>query len=340
MKKICIVLLICIMSFSMFACSTNEVKPDNKVEDEQVNKVEDTKEAVKIASLKGPTSMGLVKLMSDEEEKKNSSYDFNIVTMADEIVTGISTGKIDIAALPANLASVLYNKTEGKIKVAAVNTLGVLYIVENGETISNFEDLKGKTIITTGKGQAPELVLNYLLKQNGLVPNKDVTIEFKSEPTEVASILASEENVVALLPEPFITSAKMSNNRIRTVFDMTKEWSKLQGEDASSLVTGVLVVREEFLKDNKEAFDEFLAKYEESIAFTNENVDEAAVLIDKYGIIKEDIAKVAIPKCNISYVDGSELVQSLGGYLEVLYEANPQSIGGKLPDEEFYYAKE
>lgn len=340
MKKLSIVLLICIMAFSMFACSTDEIAPGKEVEDGQVDKVQGTKEPIRVASLKGPTSMGLVKLISDEEEKENSAYDFNIVTMADEIVTGISTGDIDIAALPANLASVLYNKTGGQIKVAAVNTLGVLYIVENGETIFDFDDLKGKTIITTGKGQAPELVLNYLLTQNGLVPNEDVTIEFKSESTEVATILSSEENVVAVLPEPFITSAKMNNDRIRTVFDMTEEWSNLQDEDGSSLVTGVLVVREEFLKDNKEQFDEFLTQYEESIAFTNNNVDEAAALIDKYGIIKENVAKIAIPKCNISYVDGSELVQSLGGYLDVLYKANPQSIGGKLPNEKFYYAKE
>ena len=340
MKKLFIALLICIMGFSMFACSTDKVDPGNEGEGEQVNEVEDSKEPVRVASLKGPTSMGLVKLINDEEEKENSSYDFNIVTMADEIVTGISTGEIDIAALPANLASVLYNKTGGQIKVAAVNTLGVLYIVENGETVTDFEDLKEKTIITTGKGQAPELVLNYLLTQNGLVPNKDVTIEFKSESTEVATILSSEENVVAVLPEPFITSAKMNNDRIRTVFDMTEEWSKLQDEDGSSLVTGVLVVRDEFLKDNKEQFDEFLTQYEKSIAFTNNNIDEAAALIDKYGIIKEGVAKTAIPKCNISYVDGSKLVQSLGGYLDILHEANPQSIGGKLPDEEFYYAKE
>lgn len=338
MKKFLVLLLTLLLTLSMVACSSNNESNDTSTL-ESVNQESAKDVKTSVASLKGPTSMGLVKLIEEEGEKEDSPYDFEIITMADEIVSGLSSGEIDIAAVPANVASVLYNKTQGNIKVAAINTLGVLYIVENGNQLSRLEDLRGKTIYTTGKGQSPEQVLNYVLEQNGLLPNKDVTIEYKSEPTEVATLLASEENIIAMLPEPFITASKMKNDSIRRVFDMTKEWNAIQKDSGSSLVTGVLVARSDYVEENNEEFDQFLGQYQASIDFTNENVEEAAELIDKYGIIGAPIAKAAIPNCNITYVDGEELQKNLEGYLKVLFKANPQSIGGALPDQEFYYER-
>lgn len=341
MKKLLIVLLTLLLFLSIVACSSSNQSSDTSpLESVHQESSQDPKETkVSVVSLKGPTSMGLVKLIQDEQKKEGSPYDFEMITMADEIVSGLSTGEIDIAAVPANVASVLYNKTQGNIKVAAINTLGVLHIVENGKQLSTLEDLRGKTIYTTGKGQSPEHVLNYILNQNGLIPNEDVTIEYKSEPTEVATLLASEENVIAMLPEPFITASKMKNDSIERVFDMTKEWDAVQKGSGGSLVTGVLVVRSDYLEENKKEFDQFLKQYQASIDFTNNNPEEAAKLIDEYGIIGEPVAKAAIPNCNITYIDGEELQENLEGYLKILFKANPQSIGGALPDQEFYYER-
>lgn len=293
-----------------------------------------------IASLKGPTTIGMVKMMSDSQAG-NTKHDYKVTMYgsADEIVPKIVNGDVDVAAVPANLASVLYNKTKGGIKIAAINTLGVLYMVENGEQVSSIADLKGKTIYTTGKGTTPEYVLRYLLNENGIDPDKDVTIEFKSEATEVAALLASDAHIIAMLPQPFVTTAQSKNEKIRIALDMTEEWNKTVGEAKSALVTGVVIVRKEFLEKNQAAFDEFLAEYQASTEYVNGNVDEAAKLVGGYDIVPEAVAKKAIPLCNIKFVSGAQMQKMVGGYLSVLFEQNPESVGGTLPDAEFYYVK-
>ena len=292
---------------------------------------------VNIASLKGPTTMGLTKLMADSDEKQTKdTYAVTMHGTADEIVTGIVKGEVDVALVPCNLASVLYKKTEKKVQVAAINTLGVLSIVETGSSIQSFADLKGKTIYATGKGTTPEYALNYLLKANGLDPEKDVTIEFKSEATEVAAILSEATDAVAMLPQPFVTTASMKNDKIRIALDLSDEWDKVAG-GSSSLVTGVVTVRTEWLEKNKEAFNDFLALYKDSTQWVNANIDDAAALIGKYDIVPEAVAKKAIDKCNITYIDGSEMKEKITGYLTVLFDADKASVGGELPDDNFYY---
>ncbi|MEG2054378.1 MAG: MqnA/MqnD/SBP family protein, partial [Oscillospiraceae bacterium] len=288
---------------------------------------------MKVASLKGPTTMGMVKLMRDGENKETiNNYTFNMYGAADEIVPLIAKGEVDVALVPANLASVLYNKTEGKVAVAAVNTLGVLYVLENGDTIKTINDLEGKTIYTTGKGTTPDYVLNYVLKQASV----NATVEFKSEATEVAAMMESGENVVAMLPQPYVTAVTMQNKNVRVALDMTKEWDKVNSE--SGLVTGVLLVRKEFAEQNKDAFNAFLQEYKASTEYVNTNVDEAAQMICDYGIVaKAPMAKMALPNCNITYIEGAEMKTAVSGYLNVLFTANPQSVGGKLPADDFYY---
>lgn len=302
---------------------------------------------VHVASLKGPTTMGLVKMMEDaqaaadadaETNTVSDEYLFQMYGTPDEIVPLLTKGEIDVALLPCNLAAVLYQKLEGNIQVAAVNTLGVLYLVESGDSVKSVADLKGKKIYSTGKGTSPEYVLNYILTANGIDPQTDVTIEYKSESTELAVLLAQEPGAIAVLPQPYVTVVQMKNANVRVALDLTQEWDKVSTD--SSLVTGVLLVRKAFAEENKAAFDSFLDAYQASAEFANENVSETAVLVEKYGIVeKAAIAEKAIPACNITYLAGDEMKTAVSGYLQVLYNADPKSVGGALPDEGFYYQK-
>lgn len=335
-KKITAILLAAAMMVTAFAgCGKAEKETENPKEtrEEVAEKTEKAPIDVDIMALKGPTAMGLVEMM------ENSDYNFSIVASVDEVSPKLLQGETDIAAIPANLASVLYNKTEGEIQVLAINTLGVLYIVENGETIQSVADLKGKTIYASGKGATPEYALNYILSSNGINPETDVTIEWKSEHSECVAALASQENSVAMLPQPFVTTAQAKNSQIRTALDLTKEWDALQkdGEQKSSMITGVVVVRKEFAEENPEEIQEFLKEYHTSVDYVNENVKDAAQLIEKYDIVPAAVAEKALPACNIVCIDGEEMKEKLSGYLEVLNAQNPQAVGGEIPENDFYY---
>lgn len=297
--------------------------------------------AVRAAVLKGPTAMGLVKFMSevDAGNLKDEDYSFRIVASADEVAPLISKSEVDIAAVPANLASVLYNKTSGAVRVIAVNTLGVLYICELGDTVSTVADLRGKTIFSAGKGATPEYALEYVLRANGLDPTTDVTIEWKSEHAECVAALAQDATAIAMLPQPFVTTAQAKNDQIRVALDLNQEWAaacEAEGRDGK-LITGVAVVRSEFADAHPEAVDAFLGHYRESVEFVNANTDEAAALVGGYEIVSEAVAKKALPACNITFVDGADMKEQLGGYLEVLADQNADAVGGKLPGDDFYY---
>ena len=297
-----------------------------------------------VMALKGPTAMGMVSLMNqaDQGEITDENYNFQIVASPDEVTPAIAQGTADIAAVPANLASVLYQKTDGGVQVLTINTLGVLYLVENGDQIQNISDLKGKTIYASGKGATPEYALNYILKENGLTPGEDVQIEWKSEHTECVAALAEHEDAIALLPQPFVTTAQSKNDSLRVALDLTEEWDNIQKENGgnSSLVTGVTVVRTEFVQEHPEIVEDFMERYQESVTFVNDHAEEAAKMIGNYDIIPEEIAKKALPECNIVYIDGAEMKEKLSGYLEVLKQENPQAVGGTLPTDEFYYDAE
>lgn len=292
---------------------------------------------IRVAGMKGPTTMGMVKLMEQAEAGETQhSYEVSVYGAADEVNAKLMNGEIDVAALPANVASVLFNRTDGDVQVAAINTLGVLYVVEIGDSVKSIEDLRGKTIYTTGKGQTPEFVLNYLLRENGIDPEKDVTIEYKSEATEVSATLLAEGSGIAVLPQPYATAVQAQNADVRTALDLTAEWNKLDTD--SALVTGVLVVRTEFAQQNPEAFAAFLEEYEASIDWVNANTAEAAELVAQYGIVeKAAIAEKALPLCNITYVAGTEMKTMLEGYLQVLYDQSPETVGGAMPGDGFYY---
>ncbi len=291
---------------------------------------------INIAALKGPTGMGMVKLMEDAEGGNTANdYNFTVAGEADVISTGLVKGEFDIAAVPCNLASVLYNKTEGKIKIAGINTLGVLYIVETGNTINSVEDLKGKTIYSTGFGTTPQYTLNYLLSLYGLDPEKDVTIEYKTEATEVAAMLEGATDAIAMLPQPFVTTVMMNNDKVRIALDIEKEWT--EENENSGVVTGVVVVNSDFLNNNPEAVEEFLNEYEDSANFVNSEVEEAAKLVEKFGLFKAAVAKKALPYCNITLIRNEEMKDMVKSYLNVLFEQNPKAVGGALPAGDFYH---
>lgn len=304
----------------------------------QSQETENTKTEVRIGSLKGPTSIGLMKLMKDAEEKTAANdYTFTMETAADALLPMVIQGELDIALVPANVASILYHKTEGGITVIDINTLGVLYMVSADTSPAAIGDLKGKTIYLTGKGTTPDYVLHYILERNG-ISESDVTLEYKSEATEVAAVLANEPESIGLLPQPFVTAACAQNESLQVIFNLTEEWRAVQGEEGSELVTGVTIVRNEFLQENQAAVERFLEEHRASAEFANEHVEETAELVAAKGIIeKAQVAAKAIPNCNITYMDGEEMKKALSGYLSVLMEQNPESVGGKLPDEDFYY---
>ena len=291
----------------------------------------------RIAALKGPTAMGLVKLMSDAPYSSSGPlYDFTLAGSADEVTPALIKGELDMACVPANLAAVLYNKTGGDIEVLAVNTLGVLYIVENGESVQSIADLKGQTIVAAGKGSTPEYALRYLLSENGVDPDNDVTIDWKSEHSECVAALASGQAAIALLPQPFVTVAQSKIEGLRMALDLTAEWDAL--DNGSMLITGVVVARRGFVEAHPAAVSTFLSYYAASVDWVNANTADAAALIGEYGIVDAAVAEKALPYCNIVCLTGAKLLEALPGYLEVLYHADPAAVGGEMPDNSFYFA--
>jgi len=321
MKKLFILILVIAAVVSVFSsCAEKE------------------KQEINAAVLAGPTGMGAAKLMSDNASgKTENKYNFTVASSPDELTGAIINGTVDIAAVPTNLASILYNKTEGGVKVIAVNTLGVLYMLEIGDSVNSVEDLRGKTIYASGQAAVPEYALRYILNKNGIDPDNDVTISYYGAHAELASLVSAGNVSLAMLPEPNVTAVKNASPDVRIALNLTEEWNKVAG-DESSLMMGCVVVRSEFAEENKNAVETFLKEYKASIEYVTSDNEAASILIEEQGIIpKAAVALKALPNCNIVYIDGNDMKEQLSGFLSVLFEANPASVGGKLPDDAFYY---
>lgn len=349
MKKITSLVLAAVLAAGLFAgCGASSSSsaasvssaPESVSASEPASSSEPALEGatVRLASLKGPTTMGIVKMLKDSENGETANtYESEIYGSAEEIAPKLISGELDAAFVPCNLASVLYNKTEGQVEVAAINTLGVLYIVTTGDEITGVADLAGKTIYATGKGTTPEYALNYILRQNGLEPGTDVTIDYKSEATEVvAAMQASSAPAIAMLPQPYVTTAQMQMENLTVALDLTEEWDKVSPD--SALVTGVLVVRKDFAEANPGAVELMIQEYNSSVEYVNANVEDAAKLVVEYGIVpKEPVAVKAIPECNIVCITGEDMKAKVSGYLNVLFEQDASSVGGAVPADDFYY---
>ena len=344
MKRLALIILALLLALSAFACTKNEKTPDevqtttepvqtkepekNEVPPEPVPEPE-PQEPVKVAALAGPTGIGLAYMMQDMKD----AYSVELFTAPDQVTAKVINGEIDVAAVPINLASVLYNKTEGKVKVIAVNTLGVLYFLENGDTINSISDLAGKTVYATGQGSTPEYVLNYLLAANGLTDS--VQVEYIADNTELIAKLAEGTVQIALLPEPHVSVALAKSDSVRVALKVNDLWAE---KNDTQLVQGVYIVRTDYLEAHKDQVDAFLNDAEASAnkVLTEENA--AAVVVEQGILPKEPIAKKAIPNCNITLIKGAQMKTFVSAMLKVLFDANPKSVGGKLPDDAFYYA--
>ena len=336
MKKILALLLALSLTAALCAgCGSTQEETQTTDTTNTTTQEEDV--TIRLGGLKGPTSMGMVKLLADNDAGTTTNhYEFTMAGSADELTSKMLQGELDILAVPVNLGSVLYNNSDGAVQLLAVNTLGVIYLVEKGgQTVTDWASLKGQTIYATGKGSTPEYALNYLLEENGLDPATDVTIEWKSEPTEIVAQMAAQDHVIALLPQPFVTVAQSKFEDLAISIDLTEEWDKL--DNGSQLITAGLVVRTEFAKEHPQAVADFLEEYNASTAYVNENVAEAAQLVEQYDIVEAAVAEKAIPYCNIVCITGQEMMTSVQGYFQVLFDQNPQSVGGTLPGDDFYY---
>lgn len=335
------------MTLALFAgCKPKEPDPTPTPEPDPTPTVETTPtpeptatpsleqdEKVRVGMLKGATGLGACKLM--EDKKDSTTMEFTLMGEATEAVAALTKGEVDIAALPTNVAATLYHKLDGDIQLLCLNTYGVLYILERGESVKSLGDLAGKTVHAFGQGANPEYVLNYLLAQNDL---EDVTVQWHSSTDEVSTLLASGEIDCAMLPVPAATAAVIQGEGVRMAIDLTREW-KDAGADGV-LTMGCVVARREFVEHSPEAVEQFLTDYEASITFMSDpdNLDEAAALAETYGIIpKAAMAKKALPDANLCFVTGDDMMTGIQGYYQVLYKADPASIGGSIPDEAFYY---
>lgn len=332
MKKIISILLTLVLCFGLAACSS----ADN------TNSTAEPKAELKEANvyvLAGPTGIGSVNLKDKADKKETEGkYNVSVVVEPTEVVAKISNKEADIAAVATNLAATIYNKTNGNVSVLAVNTLGVLNVITpKGVEISSLADLKGKKVYTTGAGSNPEYIINYLLEKNNIDKDKDITLEFKAEGNELLTVWATDPEAIIIAPQPVATALTIQNEGANIAIDLTKEWDKL-GTD-SALMMGCVIVRNDFLKENKATVDKFLEEYEASINAATENIDTTAALCEEYGIVaKAAIAKKAIPNCNLCFIKGEDMKTKLSGYLKVLFDANKTSVGGKLPADDFYYA--
>ncbi len=319
--------LILVLSFALTACRT--VVLDKELE-------------IKISVLNGTTGFGIAKLMNDANEKKTDlNYKITVDTDAANIQAGLINGSIDVAALPTNAAAALYNKTEGKIKIAAVNTLGVLYLMTNTHEIeiTDIKQLKGQTVYAPA--QNPAFIFEAICRANGLIPGKDITIDTAyAQPIDLRAALVSGKVDIAVIPEPMVTTAKMANADLAVGLDLTQEWEKAYGKN--SLMQGCIVVRTEWAEAHPKELEQFLSDYEASIKYTTDSPKDASELIVYNGIMAgpSQIVKTAIPKCNIVYMDADDnIAKSLDKFYKTLYEINPQAVGGKVPDSNIYLGK-
>lgn len=328
MKKLLAIILTLTLVFAFAGCASNK---------DVVSSAPEVYTAVdmSVACMTGPTGIGMAKLMADAEAKTTANnYSFTVATAATDITGKFLNGEINIASVPTNVAATLYNKSEGKVRMLAVNTYGVLSILEKGDTIKSVADLKGKTVYSTGKGQNPEFILKYILTENGIDPEKDVTINFVSSEDLVAKLISGEAEV-AMAPEPAATTVMVKNQELNRVLSINDEWAKVSD---TKLMMGCVIALDSYIEANPKAVEKFLEEYEASIKFASENIDETATHCATYKITASDvIAKKAIPTCNLCYVTGKDMKNNVNGYYGVLFNADPTSIGGKLPADDLYY---
>ena len=324
-KRLFLIITVLVMALSLVSCA--EKAPAYDAEKE-----------ISVMVLNGTTGFGAAKLIDDSKNGTAAlNYKFSVESDASAVNAALINGSVDIAALPTNAAAVVYNKTQGGVKVAAVNTLGVLYVVENGDTVKSFSDLKGKTLYVPGQGSNPEYITAYLCEKNGLKVGEDITLDFTyNAPADLRTAVASGKVELAVLPEPMVTIAKSANDKLNTALDLTAEWDKVAQKD--SLMQGCIVVSKKFAEENPNELNKFLEEYSASVTFVNENPKEAPEMIAEHGIFeKAAVAQKAIPGCNLCYISGDSMKKSLSTFFNIMFDADSKSVGGAVPSDDIYY---
>ncbi len=346
MKKFSFLLVIVLVLSMLAGCSNetpnDDTPPENneqEIVEPEDNEPEENIEPVNvtIAGLKGPTSIGMIKMI-DEKALQSDNYNVEYIQEAapDSLTGKIINGDIQISSVPINLASVLYNKTEGDVQLMAVNTVGNLFIVGT-EDLSTIEELKGKVIGMSAKGSTPDFAMNYILKQNGI--DEKTTLDYVLDHATLAQSVIAEDNTVALLPQPFVTQVMMQNDNVKMLIDLNEAWSAAS-EGASELFTGCIIVNKEFAENNKEFISEFLKEYEKSVNWVLENPKDASLLVEKHEIMPSAaLVEKAIPYCGITFRNAQDSKTSLNNFYKVLFDSNPASVGGSMPDDEFYFSE-
>ena len=355
-RKLLALTLSLALTAGLAACSTQAPAEDTAVPESTAPAAETQTPAadafvpyqtVHLGLLSGPTGMGAAKMLADNDEAyaqvEAGTYEGGTllryeVTLgsdpANDIMPRLTNGELDIAAIPTNLAATLYNRTDGGIKLLALNTLGVLHILENGDTVNSHPQLEGRTLYATGQGSNPEYVLNYLLEANGLDPAADVDIQWLAS-EELTARMASGDIDLCMLPVPAATTVMMQNSDVRDAIDLNDAWTESGAQGTFTM--GCLVARTEWLEDNSELVPGILEEYAASIDYANSNPEEAAALIEQYGIVpKAAVAQAAIPQANMVCITGEDM-KGIADYYQVLFDADPTSIGGAIPGEDFYY---
>lgn len=348
-RKLTALLLSLAMAFALAACTPSQQDPSADPTQSSTQSTQPSVEptatqeggTVRLAVLSGPTGVGAAKLIADNDAGLTTNqYEYVVANDNNELVAGLTSAEptFDIATVASNMAVNLYNRTEGGVKIIALGTQGVLHILESGgnQNIQSVSDLAGKTIYATGQGANPEYILRYLLEQNGLNPDEDVSIVF-AEPAEITQRLMTGEAEVAMLPVPAATAAILqSDGQIRQAIDVTEAWNQLNS--GSQLIMTAVVARTQFIEENPEVVATFLEEYEASIQYVNANPEEISQTIADLGITPSAaIAQQAIPQCHLVYIDGADMVSSISDYFMVLYSIDPSSVGGALPDDAIYY---
>ena len=333
MKRVLCFLLAGILLLCLTACGEQDVVAGAEQREREAIDVN-------IYVLSGPTGIGAMNLWAKSDSGETfDRYHFTMPGSNDEVVAAVSNGTTDIACVATNLAATLYNKTDAGVICLAVNTLGVLHLLTNDEGLDSIADLAGKTIYLPGQGANPEYILRYVLTGNGLDPDSDVTLSFVGEGSELLTVWQSEPDAVIMAPQPVATSIRMKYENAAEAFDMTEEWDKIAGGD-STLMMGCVIVRDEFCAQYPQTVEAFMQEYAASIELAQTDVAGTAALCEQYGLIpKAALAEKAIPACGVTYMDDDAMKQQLSGYLQVMFDANPKSVGGKLPGDDFYYAK-
>ncbi|MDX9846980.1 MAG: MqnA/MqnD/SBP family protein [Tenuifilaceae bacterium] len=293
-----------------------------------------SKDYVTIATLKGPSAMGMIKLIDSLNHTSDKRIRVEILNEPIQVRKMVIDGTADFAILPTTMAAILYNRGID-YQLAAIPVWGTLYLFGTDTTITAWNMLRGKTINLMGKGMTPDVLFKHLLIENGINPDVDVRLDYRF-PTHIdlANAVAAGQAKLGVISEPLVSLVMERNSKIKAIFDLNAEWQKVMD---MPIAQTAFLVKGELANANKELVDRILKSYDYSTQWVNQNPDSAAHLIVKYDILPSvEVARKSIPRSNLYFSRVRSIRMEIESYLNVFYQMNPDIVGGRLPDENFY----